>query len=148
MPGEAWFEVAVAVIALVAAVTALLGGMGERRIPRAAWWGVLLLALFAAWSGVTLAWTLDPDRTWEEFNRALSYALVASLGVLIGATVERAAERFAAAWLIGVSVVALYALGGKVAPGVHINGLFDLDQTNVVARLRAPLEYWNALGLL
>ena len=47
-----------------------------------------------------------------------------------------------------VSLVALYALGGKVAPGLHVGGLFDLDQTGVVARLRAPLEYWNALGLL
>jgi hypothetical protein len=148
MPGEALFEVAVAVLALVAAVGALLGGTAGRRVPRAAWWGVLLLALFSAWSALTLAWSINPDRTWEEFNRALSYTLVAGLGVLIGATVERAVERFAALWLIGVSLVALYALGGKVAPGLHVDGLFDLDQTNVVARLRAPLEYWNALGLL
>src|SRR3954454_14488901 len=148
MPGEAVFEVAIAVLALITAVVALADGTGERRIPRGAWWGVVLLALFSAWSGLTLAWSVSPDRTWEEFNRALSYALVAGLGVLIGATVERAVERFAAAWLIGVAIVALYALGGKVAPGVHVSGLFDLDQTSVVARLRAPLEYWNALGLL
>lgn len=146
-PGEAWFEIVVAVLALVATAWALLSGQAGRA-PRAAWWGVGLLALFVAWTGLTLAWSVDPDRTWEEFNRVLAYALIAGLGVLVGSTVERAVERFAAAWLIGVSAVALYALGGKVAPGLHVHGLFDLDQTGVVARLRAPLEYWNALGLL
>lgn len=147
-PGEAWFEIIVAVLALAASASALLGGAIGARAPRAAWWGVGLLALFVAWSGLTLTWSIAPDRTWEEFNRALSYALVAGLGVMVGASLPRAIERFAAGWLIAVSLVALYALGGKVAPGLHVSGLFDLDQTGVVARLRAPLEYWNALGLL
>jgi hypothetical protein len=70
------------------------------------------------------------------------------VAVLIGASMPRAVERFALGWLLVVCVVAIYALGGKVAPGLHVRGLFDLDQTGVVARLRAPLEYWNALGLL
>lgn len=147
-PGEAWFEVIVAVLALAASASALLGGAIGARAPRASWWGVGLLALFVAWSGLTLTWSIAPDRTWEEFNRALSYALAAGLGVMVGASLPRAIERFAAGWLIAVSLVALYALGGKVAPGLHVSGLFDLDQTGVVARLRAPLEYWNALGLL
>ncbi len=147
-PGEAWFEIAAAVLALAATASALLGGPISARAPRGAWWGVVLLALFVAWSGLTLAWSIAPDRTWEELNRAVSYALVAGLGVLVGASVPRAVERFAAGWLVLVSVVALYALGGKVVPGWHVSGLFDLDQTGVVARLRAPLEYWNALGLL
>lgn len=147
-PGETWFEVIVAALALVACASALLGGAIGGRAPRTAWWGVGLLALFVAWSGLTLTWSIAPDRSWEEFNRALSYALVAGLGVIVGASVPRAVERFAAGWLVVVSLVALYALGGKLAPGLHVSGLFDLDQTGVVARLRAPLEYWNALGLL
>ena len=153
-PGEAWFAVAMAVLALLAVSSALLGGalavdgVGGSRVPRAAWWGVGLLAAFVAWSGLTLAWSIAPDNTWEEFNRALAYPLVAGLALLVGATVPRAIERFAIGWLAVTVLVALYALGTKLAPGLHVHGLFDLDQTGVVARLRAPLEYWNALGLL
>jgi len=148
-PGQAWFEAAIVVVALGAAAWALLGArVADVRLPPAAWWGVGLLAAFAAWSGLGILWSIAPDRTWDEFNRALAYALIAGLGLLAGATVPRATERFARGFLVLVVVVALYALGGKVIPGVHVGGLFDLNQTAEVARLRAPLEYWNALGLL
>ena len=46
------------------------------------------------------------------------------------------------------ATVAAYALGGKVAPWLSIPGLIDLDQTADFSRLRAPLGYWNALGLV
>lgn len=147
-PGEALLEVALAVLALVAVAALLYDERWRARAPRPAWIAVGALAAFAAWSGITLAWSIAPDRSWEELNRALAYALVAGLGVLLGAALPRAVERFAAGWL-GVAVaVALYALGGKVAPGVHVGGLLDLDHTAQISRLRAPLEYWNALGLL
>jgi len=142
-PGEAWFEVAVAALALFAVASALLGddAVERARVPRAAWWGVGLLAAFAAFSGLSILWSVGPDRSWEELNRALAYALVAGLGVLLGASVERAIERLAVGWLIAAAVVAVYALAGKVAPGIH-------DTTAEISRLRAPLEYWNALGVL
>src|SRR5581483_11435927 len=43
--------------------------------------------------------------------------------------------------------VTLYALGQKVLPGVHLSGVFGLNQAGAVPRLRAPLDYWNALAL-
>jgi tetratricopeptide (TPR) repeat protein len=101
-----------------------------------------------AWTGLSLTWSIAPDRSWAEFNRVLAYVLLTGVAVLMGAAIPRAIERFATGFLAVVAVVALYALGGKVAPGLHVDGLFDLDQTQQVARLRAPLEYWNALGLL
>lgn len=88
-----------------------------------------------------MTWSLSPDRTWSDLNRVLSYALIATIGVIAGAGIPRAAERLAAGFLGVAGIVALYALAGKVAPGL-------LDDTEQVARLRAPLEYWNALGLL
>ena len=147
-PGEGWLEVGLAALALVAGASALLGGPIRARAPRTAWWGVAALALFAAWSGLSLAWSIAPDRTWEELNRAIAYALAAGLGLALGASVPRAVERAATGWLIAACLVALYALGGKVLPGFHVHPFFDLDHTAVVARLRAPLEYWNALALV
>lgn len=136
----------------MAAVTAaLLGGRPGSYPPRparAAWVGLGLLALFVAWTGLSLSWSIVPDRSWAEFNRVLAYLLLAGVGVLLGAADPRAVERFAGGFLVVVAIVAVYALGGKVAPGLSVDGLFDLDQTAEIARLRAPLEYWNALGLL
>ena len=45
-------------------------------------------------------------------------------------------------------LVALYAVGGKVAPGLHIADVIDLNHTRFIPRLRAPLDYWNALALV
>src|SRR5262249_49462329 len=39
-------------------------------------------------------------------------------------------------------------LGGKAMPGVHVDGLFDLNHTELLARLFEPLGYWNALALV
>ncbi|MCW2991075.1 MAG: hypothetical protein JWM73_1669, partial [Solirubrobacterales bacterium] len=132
---------AAAVLALLAAASALLGGALRGRAGAGAWTGVVLLALFVAWNGLSLTWSIAPDRSWAEFNRVLAYALLAGVAVLIGAAVPRAIERFAAGFLAVVSIVALYSLSAKIAPGL-VNG------TGSIARLRGPLEYWNALGLL
>ncbi len=44
--------------------------------------------------------------------------------------------------------ISLYALGGKLFPGLEIPGLIDLNHTERFSRLRAPLDYWNALGMV
>ena len=78
----------------------------------------------------------------------LAYALVAALGIAAGTSAPRALERVALGWLGVSAAVALYALGGKVLPGLHVGGLVDLDHTAQIARLRAPLGDPNALGLV
>lgn len=136
---------------LATVTSALLGGRPGSQPPRparAAWVGLGLLALFVAWTGLSLTWSIVPDRSWAEFNRVLAYLLLTGVGVLLGAADPRAVERFAGGFLVVVAIVAVYALGGKIAPGLNIDGLLDLNQTADIARLRAPLEYWNALGLL
>lgn len=126
---------------MLAAAAVLLGAAAGARPPRRAWWGVVGLVLFVAWTGLSLTWSIAPDRSWAEFNRVLAYALLTGAAVALGATVPRAAERFAAGFLGVVMVVALYSLSAKIAPGV-------VEGTESIARLRGPLEYWNALGLL
>ena len=44
--------------------------------------------------------------------------------------------------------VTAYALGQKLVPGLHLAGVFTLDQTGLLPRLQEPLGYWNALALL
>ena len=110
--------------------------------------GLALLAGFAAWSGLSIAWSIAPDQSWLELNRALAYGLVAALALVLGSSLPRAAERVALGYLAIATAVALYALGGKLFPWLEIPGILDLDHADRFSRLRAPLGYWNALGLV
>src|SRR6478609_11170378 len=102
---------------------------------------LLLGSLFGltVWSGISTLWSISPDRTWTTTNRTLVYAAFALVGVLAGSwtTRERLAE--GAALLLGALV--LLALVAKCVPPLY----GDYDR---VARLRAPVDYWNELALL
>jgi tetratricopeptide (TPR) repeat protein len=144
---ESRLQIGLCALAVLATAAALWGGGLRASAPGLAWGGVAALAAFAAWSGITLDWSVSPDRTWVEVNRAIAYAGVAGLAIVAASSYPRARERFAEGYLVVAVLVALYALGGKVIPGVHVGGLVDFDQTAQFSRLRAPLEYWNALGI-
>ena len=141
IPDESYAQVALAALGLLSCA-AWLGGR-RLSISTTPWgWAALaLLGAFAFWSGISLLWTVAPEGTWLETNRALSYALVLVLGLAVGSRLERAVERIAVGWLIVAVAVALYALGGKLVPSL-------LNHTAVFSRLRAPLDYWNALALV
>ena len=140
IPEESRLQVGLDVVALAAAA-AWLSRRGGPRTSREGWWGIALLAAFGAWCALTILWSVAPDQSWLAANRSLAYALVALLAVGVGTTSPRAVERIALGWLLVATAVALYALAGKVAPGA-----FAADEP--IARLRAPLQYWNALALI
>jgi hypothetical protein len=147
-PGEARLQVALALLALATCVAALRHGGLRTAAPASAWLGLGLLAAFAAWSGLTLAWSVAPAGTWVELNRAIAYALAVAVAMAAVSWQPRALA-WGAIGFAGIAlVVALYALGGKLAPDVRIEGLVDLNHTRLFARLREPLEYWNALALV
>lgn len=145
---QARVQTAAAIALTIAAAVWLWHGSLPLSAPRLAWLGLGLLAAFAAWSGITLAWSVTPDRTLLEANRAITYLMTAGLGLAAASWWRHAAQRLAIGYLAVAGLIALYALGGKIAPGIHLDGLFDLDNTEFLPRLRAPLDYWNALGLV
>lgn len=143
----AQLEVAVAIVAAVAAAAL---GVGTRRlpgVPRDALIGLCLLAAFAGWGAVTLLWSVAPDQTWVEVNRSVMYVLVLGMAIVIGAAHPRAPSLLANGFAVVAVLVALYAIAQKLAPGLHLSGVFDLNQTGAVPRLQEPIGYWNALAL-
>lgn len=147
LPEEPRLQIGVALVGVGAAIGLLLTRTLSLRAPTEAWIAVGLLAGFAAWCGVTLLWSVAPDRTWGHVNRAISYALVVVLAIALASSLPRAIERLAYGWLAVALATALYGLAGKIIPGVELLGI-DFNHTRIASRLRAPLEYWNALGMV
>ena len=105
--------------------------------------GVFLGCLFglAVWMGLSTLWSLSPDRTWGYTNRTLVYAAFALLGVLLAAILPRPGETVAQAAAVLLGLVLGWALLAKCVPALY-------GDYGRVARLRAPVGYWNELALL
>src|SRR5262249_52969176 len=152
---ELWSPLTVALV-LMAAVLFFAGGAGNSRLT---WIGgaavlaaavlaasrglpkgtivVLPLAALALWTAVSVAWSIEPDRSWAYANRTIVYVAFALVGVhLAGRTRELA---IGLAGLLGA--VCVWSLAGKVFPWLY-------EDYGRIARLRGPIGYWNALALL
>ncbi|MDQ5820121.1 MAG: O-antigen ligase family protein, partial [Actinomycetota bacterium] len=129
-----------AVLVVAAAVAASMLGALPR--PSAGRWGTLVIASlagFAIWSGLSILWSIEPDRSWAYLNRELVYVAFAILGVYAGALAR--VRQLAVGFAILLGLVFAWALLGKIVPALYE----DYDR---VARLRSPIGYWNALALL
>jgi O-Antigen ligase len=131
-----------AVVAAAAGVVAVLGGrLPLPELDRAGLLFAGLLAGFVVWCGISIAWSAAPDRSWNYFNRGLVYLAFVVLGLAVGASVRRAPRLVALGLAALIGAACLWALAAKVVPALY-------DDYGRFARLRSPLAYWNALGLL
>ena len=129
-----------AVVAAAAAVAAAaLGRLAAPRLDAAAAAAAALLAGLAAWSGLSVWWSAQPDRSWAYLNRGIVYVAFLVLGLFLGAAV-RSPPRFAAVGAALLSLVLLWALAGEVVPALG-------PEEDRVARLRSPIGYWNGVAL-
>lgn len=131
-------EIALVLLGTGAVAVAILLHPPQRRV-----WGGVTLLLFAAlavWTALSIAWSVEPSDSWQAANLTLAY-LAAFAGAI--ALVHVAPARWAA--VLGAVVLATVVLCGvsllaKVFP--------SLDSLDPYARLRAPFDYWNAVGLM
>jgi O-antigen ligase len=132
-----------AVVLLAGALFAVgLGYLPSPRTGRSGGAVVLAMLLLVAWIGTTIAWSIVPDRSWETFNRGVAFAAFLGLGLVLAAVGGRIAARLVASMLALVTgIVLVWALLSKIVPSLDPEG-------DRVARLREPVEYWNALALL
>ncbi len=144
--GQTASAVAVCLTALLSvAVGALVaGGLGRMLPRRDAALGIALLLAFAVWALIATAWSVRPDRSIAWGALVAGYALTVFVAGA-AARVTPSARAIAVAALIGgASVLCAAALIGRLSPdaAVTIGGLKN------AIRLRGPLDYWNALGLV
>jgi hypothetical protein len=133
-----WLGLAVLVLSGAAATAPALGWWPE--LSREAVAALVLLVAFVVWCGLSVLWSIEPDRSWDYFNRGLVYVAFAVLGLAVGSLVPRAARWWARVLAVVVALALGWALLGKAVPWVGGSGR--------IARLSSPVDYWNGLGLL
>jgi hypothetical protein len=132
-----WVEIACMLGGAVLVAAACFRTAGQRL------YGVPFLVAFAllvAYTALSVVWSIAPADSWLEADRALSY-----LGVAVGAValVRLVPGRWSGLLygvLAGTVVICLWALLTKIFPA-------SLAPDEELARLRAPFEYWNSVGL-
>ena len=133
-----WLGVAALAVAGAAATAAAAGWRPV--LSREAIIAFALLVAFVCWCGLSVVWSIEPDRSWDYFNRGLVYVAFAVVGLGIGAFVPRAARLWAYVLAVLIALALGWALLGKAVPWVGGSGR--------VARLSSPVDYWNGLALL
>jgi O-Antigen ligase len=132
-----------AAIALAGATLALgfFGRLPWPRLDRIGLAFVGLLAAFVVWNGLSVLWSVAPDRSWEYVNRGFVYLAFTLLGVFVGAAAPWTVRAVAGGLAVLLAAVLVWALAGKVVPNLFPDGAR-------IARLRDPIGYWNGLALL
>jgi hypothetical protein len=104
---------------------------------------IAALAALAVWSGLSVEWARVVAVAGDETIQLLLYATAFAAAAV--AMREPALRRAAPAVLLaGITVVAVYALAGRLLPDVIPVTLSG----RAGSRIEQPLTYWNALGLL
>jgi hypothetical protein len=131
----AWFGLATAAVAAAFAIAAF-AGLPRPALSQEALTALGFLVAFVAWSGISVVWSIDGERSWAYLNRGLAYVAFAAVGLALGPYVRRWSYALA-----GVLALPLgWALLGKAVPALGGSGR--------IARLSSPIGYWNALGVL
>ncbi len=136
-----WLGTAALLLAALAAAAVLVGALPAPALDGA---GAVFLAAFfslAVWVGLTTIWSASPESSWQYTNRTLVYAAFALLGALVASQLRRPAESIAVAASILLALLIGWALLAKCVPSLY-------SDYGRLARLRAPLDYWNELALL
>jgi hypothetical protein len=132
--------------AAVIVVAFLAAAAFDRRIerPRLGRIGAACAGCFAGlvlWQGISITWSVQPDRSWDYVNRGVVYLAFLVLGMFVAALVPHATRAVASGLAVLLGVVLAYALLAKGVPSLY-------PDYGRLARLRSPVGFWNALALL
>jgi hypothetical protein len=133
---------AFALLAVAAAAAAILAGACPGPQIDVAGAGFLAgLFALAIWVGATTIWSVSPEDSWQYTNRTLVYAAFALLGAFAAALLQRPAETLVRGSALLLALLLGWALLAKCIPSLY-------SDYGRLARLRAPVDYWNELALL
>jgi hypothetical protein len=110
----------------------------ERRV--SGLWPLGLLLAFTALTAISVVWSVQPDESWQDAGRMIACSALFAAALVLASSAPGGWSALLGAVVLAAVAVCGYALATKVFPD-------SLDARDVYARLRAPYDYWNAIGL-
>ena len=105
-----------------------------------------LLAGFALWTAIGITWTDSVERSVIEVSRLVTLIGLFALAIAIQRDGEL--ERTVAGVGAAIALVAVLALGSRLAPGIFSGEPTGSLLSDASYRLLHPVGYWNALAAL
>ena len=118
------------------------GAAGRALLARPFFWASGLIGGLALWSAISSLWSGSVELSVIEADRVLVYLGFFLAAFLIAQTDQRR-QRFAEGIAISLIAIAFLALASRLLP--H---LLEVNQLGKGPRLRYPLGYWNADGIV
>ena len=133
-----WTEIVLTIIGAGSAIAVMVIGA-----PGRAWGGatIALFAVLAALTAASISWSVQPNNSWVEAGRTLSYLAVFVGGAALARLLPSRWAGVVGAVALAATAISAYALLVKVFPAT-------LDANDQFGRLQAPFQYWNATGLI
>jgi O-Antigen ligase len=133
----------VAVLVAGAVIVAwAFGAVGLPRLDRAGLVAAAAATSLVAWGGLTIWWSIAPDRSWDALAKGLAVLAFGVVGLAAAALPGRPLRTLALLLAALLGAVFAWALLGKAVPAL------GPDDASRVARLKGSIGYWNALALL
>ncbi len=101
--------------------------------------GVLLLALLAALTAVSISWSVLPNASYLDAVRLISYTALLALAAYAAQKLAARSREVLLGLGLAALIISLWALLSHVVPSWFPEG-------DDFARLRLPFGYWNAVG--
>jgi tetratricopeptide (TPR) repeat protein len=128
---------------LVVVVLIVLGAASQATLARPFYWATGLIGGLSLLSALSSSWSGSVELSVVEADRVVVYLGFFLAAFLIAQTDERR-QRFAEGLTIALALIALLGLGSRLLPHVLEVG----QSLGSGPRLRYPLGYWNANGVL
>lgn len=101
--------------------------------------GLILMALFAGVSALSVGWSLVPNASLLDAVRMIAYTCVLALAALAAQLHQKRAREILLGAGLAAMLIVIYALLSRAIPGLY-------PETDNFARIRLPFGYWNAVG--
>jgi hypothetical protein len=119
----------------------LVAATMQHGVLRARLWGlggVAALLLLAAFTAISVTWSVEPSDSWVEASRTFGYAAAFAGAVALVRLAPGRWRSVISGVLLATLAMAAYALGTKIFPAGGPS----------FARLNAPFNYWNFVGVV
>jgi hypothetical protein len=124
---------------LGSAVLVAAGILWGRRGPLYGVTSLVLFALLAAFTALSVLWSVVPELAYIEAGRTFAYLATFAAAIAGARLAPRASDVVLKGVLVGALLAVAYALASRIWPGT-------LAEDELSNRIGQPFQYWNAVG--